>query len=99
MPVVQEPPAKCRQNSHIHPRPTRHRDLSMCKNDGTPAAMELGKSDTAVAALMSNILSGGDQVRDTSQKEDATGGQGPHTFTSPKYISMNSNAQKLPTRA
>lgn len=55
----------------------------MCKNDGTPAAMELGESDTAVAALVRNILGSGDEVGDTSQKEYTTGCKGPHTLHHP----------------
>lgn len=55
----------------------------MCKNDGTPAAMELREGDTAMAAFVRYILCGGDEVGDTSQKDYATGGQGPHALNHP----------------
>lgn len=55
----------------------------MCQNDGTSAAMEFRKRDTAMAAFVCYILCGGDEVRDTSQKEYATGGQGPHAIDYP----------------
>lgn len=61
----------------------------MCKNDGTPAAMELCKGDTTMATFVGYILRGGNEVGDTSQKEYATSGQGPHALKSPRYVSMN----------
>lgn len=55
----------------------------MCKNDGAPAAMELSEADAAMAALMRNILCSGDEVWNTSKKENATGGKRPHTLHHP----------------
>lgn len=45
--------------------------------------MEFRKRDTAMATFVCYILCGGDEVRDTSQKEYATGGQSPHAIDYP----------------
>lgn len=55
----------------------------MGKNDGTPATMKFGKSDTAVATLMRHVLCSGDKVGDTSKKDYETGCQGPNTLHHP----------------
>lgn len=60
-----------------------NRGLSMCKNDGTPAAMESGKGDTTMATFVRHIFRGGNEVGDTSQKYYATSGQGPHALNHP----------------
>lgn len=55
----------------------------MCKNDGTPAAMESSKGDATMTTFVRYILRGGNEVGDTSQKEYATSGQGPHALNHP----------------
>lgn len=45
--------------------------------------MKFGKSDTAVATLMRNVLCSGDEVGDTSKKDYETGCQGPNTLHHP----------------
>lgn len=57
----------------------------MCKNDGTPAAMKSGKGDTTMATFVRHILRGGNEVGDTSQKNYATSGQGPHVGGIPAF--------------
>lgn len=61
--------------------------LSMCKNDGTPAAMESGKGDTTMATFVHYILRGGNEVWDTSYKAYDASDHGPHALKSPRYVS------------
>ena len=56
----------------------------MCKNDGTPAAMEPCKANTTMATFVRYIFRGGNEVGDTSQKEYTTSGQGPDTLNHPQ---------------